>query len=76
MKKLPPILPWYQRHANPSVLMSGVLITGAVMAAYSAYRYAGRWYERVVPGMIERVELTKATADAVLGRYDDEDDED
>lgn len=59
------IMPWYLRPVNPSPIISSLILTGAVMVAYNAVTACSRWYDRVVPGAIEKVEIAKMTADAL-----------
>lgn len=70
-KKLEPI-PWYMKPVNPSPVVTSIILAGGVAVAYNVMIAAGRWYDRVIPGIAERVELAKITADTVLGD-DDED---
>ena len=70
-KKIEPI-PWYQKPVNPSPIISSVIIASAVAVAYNAVTAVSRWYDKVVPGFIEKAEIAKITADTVLGTDDDD----
>lgn len=66
------MIPWYMKPINPSPIVSGAILAAAAAFAYTAATSVGRWYDRVVPGIVEKAEIAKLTADTVLNGDDEE----